>query len=75
MCLLVWSCVQDGTITVLNFASGAVMKRAFHKHAGEVTAIAYVPEDRLIVSVSWDRNIHIYDEVGSNDMAVMVRTK
>ncbi|KAJ8612508.1 hypothetical protein CTAYLR_003695 [Chrysophaeum taylorii] len=51
--------------------SGGVSTHASHDgslllslepHQAEVGALVYSPEDRIIITVSWDRAVHVYDE-------------
>ena len=52
---------QEGGVFVNNAINGVTMKTC-ERHLEEVSAVVYCEADRLIVSVSWDRCIHVYDE-------------
>lgn len=57
---------QDGGITVVNAANGALMKRADigHRRGSEVSDLAYtdLDGDRSFVTVGWDKSMRVYDE-------------
>lgn len=52
---------HSGTILVLNYDNGALMKR-LSAHKGEVSALMYNPLRRHVISTSWDRMLQLHDE-------------
>jgi WD40 repeat protein len=52
---------SSGEVQVVNCHNGAVMKR-LESHNREVSAVLYNNEDDCIITVSWDRSLHVYDD-------------
>ena len=42
-------------------------------HKAECSALAYCPLDRIVVTVGWDRALHVYDELEDNPQDSLVR--
>jgi len=53
---------HNGDISVFNYSSGALMKRLDPHHA-EVSKLLYLPSQKYVLSVSWDKTIVLHDEV------------
>ena len=50
-----------GNILVLNYQSGAIMKKMV-RHHGQISSLLYIPERRYVVATSWDRTVTLQDE-------------
>ena len=62
---------HSGTILVLNYDNGALMKR-LSAHKGEVSALLYNPLRQHVISTSWDRMLQLHDE-SLHDEAPLLR--
>eukprot|EP00753_Platysulcus_tardus_P022466 PLAT9620.1.p1 GENE.PLAT9620.1~~PLAT9620.1.p1 ORF type:complete len:1763 (-),score=707.77 PLAT9620.1:73-5361(-) len=56
---------HKGTVHVLNTLNGAVMKEANVAHHKDVTQLIYCHADKCVISGSWDRAIHVYDDMNA----------
>ena len=61
-----------GTIRVLNYANGALMK-TMEPHRGEVSALLYVGARRHVISASWDRSLMLHDESVGDEAPRLLR--
>lgn len=52
---------HNGKIIMVDSLSGVVLKE-FSSHSGEVTAMFYVPSDKLLITCSWDRKLMIHND-------------
>jgi WD40 repeat protein len=52
---------HSGRIIMVDSLSGAQLKE-FNNHSDEVTAMFYVPGDKLLITCSWDRKIMIHND-------------
>ncbi|CAM9373949.1 unnamed protein product [Chrysoparadoxa australica] len=51
-----------GEVVVFNFLQGLVMG-TYPSHASSVSAMSSCAEDKTLVTVGWDRSIHVYDQI------------
>ncbi|GBG27765.1 WD repeat-containing protein wdr-5.1 [Hondaea fermentalgiana] len=65
---------QKGKVTVFNYLNGSLMKdNALAPHENEISCMVYGPEDKIIISASWDKSIRIYDETLPNQLGPLRR--
>ena len=62
---------SDGRIQVYNFLNGALMKDCDVKHRRDVTAVVHTGADRCIITASWDRRLHVYDENYTSSLVLL----
>ena len=43
------------------------------QHRAEVAGLVYAPQDRVVVTVGWDRCLHVYDELEENPDDALLR--
>ncbi len=63
---------RSGTVKIRRAKDGMELMY-LGKHGAECSAVAYCPLDRIVVSVGWDRALHVYDELEDNPQDSLVR--
>ncbi|GBG30360.1 WD repeat-containing protein 5-like [Hondaea fermentalgiana] len=62
-----------GHVLVHSYLNGVKMKKTEISHAADVTGIAYVGAEKLIISVARDRSIMVHDEWPEDECAPFLR--
>ena len=63
---------RSGCVTTHRVYDGSLLS-SWTPHQAEIGALQYSPEDRVVVTASWDRAIHVYDESENNPRDALLR--
>ena len=63
---------RSGTIKIRRARDGLELMY-LGTHKAEVSSMAYCPFDRIVVSVGWDKALHVYDELEANPQDSLLR--
>ena len=63
---------QSGAVGIYNLFTAERLQE-FPPHRAEITAMRYMPRDRCLVTASWDRSLHTYDELSPEVKGSLIR--